>query len=132
MRKRRRLLGEVQIAVGHPALNFAGAEHRIDYAGEFRQHAVAGGLDDPAMMRADLRIDQFDEMRLEAFVRALFIRTHQARIPTTSAARIAARRRVAVVVAMAWAALTPAPNLTCFERESAKFMLSGVFRVWPS
>jgi hypothetical protein len=53
------LLGEVQIAVGHPALNFAGAAHRIDDAGEFRQHAVAGGLDDPAMMLADLRIDQF-------------------------------------------------------------------------
>jgi hypothetical protein len=53
------LLGEIQIAVGHPALNFAGAAHRIDDAGEFRQHAVAGGLDDPAMMLADLRIDQF-------------------------------------------------------------------------
>ena len=53
------LLGEIQIAVGHRALNLAGAAHRIDYAGEFRQHAVAGGLDDPAMMLADLRIDQF-------------------------------------------------------------------------
>jgi hypothetical protein len=53
------LLGEIQIAVGHRALNFAGAAHRVDHAGEFRQHAVAGGLDDPAMMLADLRIDQF-------------------------------------------------------------------------
>src|SRR6266566_574038 len=43
--------------------------------------AVACGLDDPAVMLADLRIDQFDEMRLEAFVRALLISTHQARIP---------------------------------------------------
>ena len=56
------LLGEVQIAVGHRALDFAGTAHRVDDAGEFRQHAVAGGLDDPAVMLADLRIDQFAQM----------------------------------------------------------------------
>ena len=31
-------------------------------------------------MLADLRIEQFDEMRLEAFVRPLLVGTHQARI----------------------------------------------------
>jgi hypothetical protein len=53
---------------------------RVDHAGEFRQHAVPGGLDDPAMMLADFRMDQFDEMRLEALVRAFLIRlrTHYA------------------------------------------------------
>src|SRR5438552_212577 len=35
------LLGEIQVAVGHCAMNFGGAAHRVDYAGEFRQHAVA-------------------------------------------------------------------------------------------
>src|SRR5437868_11332978 len=40
-------LGKIQIAVDHRALDFAGAAHRVDHAGEFRQHAVAGGLDDP-------------------------------------------------------------------------------------
>ena len=74
------LLGEVQIAVGHRALNFAGAAHRVDHAGKLRQHAVAGGLDDAAVTLADLRIQQFDEMRLEALVRALLVGTHQARI----------------------------------------------------
>jgi len=74
------LLGEIQIAVGHRALDLAGAAHRIDDAGEFRQHAVAGGLDHPAAMLADLRINEFGEMRLEAFVRAFLVRTHQARI----------------------------------------------------
>jgi hypothetical protein len=59
------LLGEIQIAVGHRALDFAGAAHRVDHAGEFRQHAVAGGLDDAAVILADLRIYKFDEMRLE-------------------------------------------------------------------
>jgi hypothetical protein len=43
----------------------ARAAHRVDDAGEFRQHAIAGGLDDAAVMLADLRIDQFDEMRLK-------------------------------------------------------------------
>ena len=52
------VLGEIQIAVGHRALDFGGAAHRIDDAGEFRQHAVADGLDDAAVMLADLRIDQ--------------------------------------------------------------------------
>jgi hypothetical protein len=35
-------------------------------------------------MLADLRIDQFDEMRLEALVRAFLIGTHQVRLPTTN------------------------------------------------
>jgi hypothetical protein len=71
------LLGEIQIAVGHRALNFGRTAHRIDHARKFRQHAVAGGLDDPAVMLADLRIEQFDEMRLEPFVRAFLIRAHK-------------------------------------------------------
>jgi hypothetical protein len=39
------LLGEIQIAIGHCALNFAGTAHRVDHAREFRQHPVAGSLD---------------------------------------------------------------------------------------
>jgi len=74
------LLREIQIAVGHRALNFARTTHRIDDAGEFCQHAVAGGLDDAAVMLADLRIHQLDEVRLQAFVRAFLIGAHQARI----------------------------------------------------
>jgi len=61
-------------------LDFAGAAHRVDDAGEFRQHAVAGGLDDPAVMLADLRLEQFDETGLEALMRAFLIGTHQAGI----------------------------------------------------
>jgi hypothetical protein len=70
----------IQIAVGHRALDFGCTAHRVDNAGEFREHAVAGGLDDPAVMLADPRVEQFDEMRLDAFVRAFFIGTHQTRI----------------------------------------------------
>jgi hypothetical protein len=74
------LLGEIQITVDHRALDLAGTAHRVDDAGEFCQHAVAGGLDDPAVMLADLRINEFEEMRLEPFVRALLVHAHQARI----------------------------------------------------
>jgi hypothetical protein len=74
------LLGEIEIALGHCALNFASTAHRVDHAGKFRQHAVTGGFDDPAVMLVDLRIDQFAQMRLDAFVRAFLIGAHQARI----------------------------------------------------
>jgi len=74
------LLGQIQIAVGHCALNFAGTAHRVDDAGEFRQHAVAGGLDDPTVVLGDLRLDQFAQICLYAFVGASLIGTHQARI----------------------------------------------------
>ena len=74
------LLGQIQIAIGHCTLNFTGTAHRVDLVRKFRQHAVAGGLDDPAVVLPNFRIDELVEMRLEAFVRALLIGTHQTRI----------------------------------------------------
>src|SRR5262249_37944198 len=59
----------------------------------FHQHTVAGGLDDAAVVLGDLRIDEFAAQRLEAFERAFLIRLSR-EYPATSAARIAARRRV--------------------------------------
>ena len=76
----RRSSGSIGLAVDHPALHLGGAAHRVDDAGEFRQHAVAGVLDDAAPVLLDLRIDQLPEMRLEALVRAFLVRAHQARI----------------------------------------------------
>ena len=52
------LVGHIGLAVDHPALHLDGAAHRVDDAGEFRQQAVAGVLDDAAAMLLDLRIDQ--------------------------------------------------------------------------
>jgi hypothetical protein len=66
---------------GRPSrAGFARTAHRVDHAGEFRQHTVAGGLDDPAVMLANLRIDELVEMRLETFVCAFFVLAHQPRI----------------------------------------------------
>ena len=62
------LRGEIQIAVGHRRPGFHLHSARVYDAGKFRQHAVAGGL------LADLRIDEFDEMRFDAFVRAFVAR----------------------------------------------------------
>jgi hypothetical protein len=52
------------------------AAQRIDDAGEFCQQAVAGGLDDAAMMLGDLRVDQLPSQRLETFERAFLVRPH--------------------------------------------------------
>ena len=70
----RRSSAHLGLAVDHPALYFGGAAHRVDDAGEFRKHAVAGVLDDAAPVLLDLRIDQLAKMRLEAFVRAFLVR----------------------------------------------------------
>ena len=72
-------------------------------------------LDDPAPVLADLRIDQFAQMRLEAFVCAFLIRAHQARIADHIRGEDRGETAVAVVVVMARAALTSTANLTYFE-----------------
>jgi len=64
---------------------------------KFHQHAVAGGLDDGAVMFADFRIEELAAQRFEAFERAFLIRPHQPRIPRYIATRTVARRRLAVI-----------------------------------
>src|SRR5271154_2296631 len=51
------IVGSLWLAVEHPALYLGGATHRVDDAGEFREHAVAGVFDDVASVLLDLRID---------------------------------------------------------------------------
>jgi hypothetical protein len=41
------------VALGYRLLHRDRAAHRIDDAGKFHQHSVAGGLDDAAMMLGD-------------------------------------------------------------------------------
>ena len=68
---------DVDIALRHPALNLGGAQHRIDDAVEFDQHAVAGGLDDAAAILGDGRIDQFDPMGLQTRKRTRLVSLHE-------------------------------------------------------
>ena len=58
----------------------AAQRDRVDDAREFRQHPVAGRLDDAAVMLADLWVDELAAMRLEAFVRSFLVRAHQTRV----------------------------------------------------
>ena len=59
------------VALGHPALHRDRAGDGLDDAREFDQDAVAGRLDDAALVLGDLGIDQFAPQRLvEPFQRA--------------------------------------------------------------
>ena len=49
----------VRVAPLHTLLDFHGAFHSIGHALEFNEHAVSGGLDDPALVLRDGGIDQF-------------------------------------------------------------------------
>ena len=66
--------GDICVPLGHRLLHLDRAAHRIDDAGKFHKHAVAGGLDDASLMLSDLRIDELAAQRLEAFERAFLIR----------------------------------------------------------
>src|SRR5206468_653320 len=71
---------EVALAVEHAALDFGGAAHRVDDAGEFRQETVAGGLDDAALVLANLGLDEFAAMGAQARDRAFLVGADQPRI----------------------------------------------------
>jgi hypothetical protein len=72
--------GRASIAPGHVTLDIDGAAHRINDAGEFDQHPIPGGLDDPAAVFLDLRIDQLAPRRLQRGERSLFVGAHQTAI----------------------------------------------------
>ena len=74
------VLGCAGFAVDHCPLQFHGTAHRVDDAREFRQHAIAGILDDAAGMLADLWVDELAAMRLEALMGAFLVRAHQPRV----------------------------------------------------
>ena len=51
------------IALDHAVLHFDGAAHRVDHAAELDDRAVAGALDDAAVVDGDGRIDQIAAQR---------------------------------------------------------------------
>ena len=73
--------GRFPVSVDHDALGLDRAAYRVDDTGELRPKPVAGVPDDAAVMLGNLGINQLAEMRHEAFVGALLIGAHQARIP---------------------------------------------------
>jgi hypothetical protein len=74
------VLGRIGVAVHHRPLDLDRAPHSIDDAGKLHQHAVAGSLDDAAVMLPDLRVDELAAMRFQAVEGSLLIRSHQPRV----------------------------------------------------
>ena len=65
----------------HPLLHRDRAGDGFDNAREFDQDAVAGGLDDAALVLGDIGIDQLAAQRLEARQGAGLVLAHQPAIP---------------------------------------------------
>jgi hypothetical protein len=68
---------DIGIAVDHRPLHLDGAADRVDNAGKFDEHSVAGSLYDPAVVLLDLWIHELAPVRLEALKRSFLIRAHQ-------------------------------------------------------
>src|SRR5262249_953631 len=54
------VIGHISVAASHPVLNLDRTPDRIGNTLELDQHAVAGGLDDAALVLGDGGIDQLD------------------------------------------------------------------------
>ena len=54
------------VVFGDPRLDLAGAAQGVDGTGEFGKETIAGGLDHPAVVGGDARIDQFATESLQA------------------------------------------------------------------
>ena len=65
------------IALDHRALHFDREAHGIDDAAELDDAAVAGALDDAAMMHGNERVDQVAAERPEPRQNSIFVRTRQ-------------------------------------------------------
>ena len=68
------------VALDHRPLDFNGAVHCVDDAAELDDAAVAGALDDAAVMHRDGRVDQVAAKRPKAREDSILIRTRKPRV----------------------------------------------------
>ena len=68
------------IALDHGVLHFERAAHRVDDAAELNHAAVAGALDDAAMMHGDCGIDQVAPQRAQPRQDSIFVPAGEAAI----------------------------------------------------
>src|SRR5215471_7503898 len=69
-----------RIPFGHLSLYLSGTVQRIHYAAELGEKAVTRRLDEPAVMRSDLRIEHLFADRLESLESAPLVRPDQPRV----------------------------------------------------
>jgi hypothetical protein len=67
--------GNLSVALDHRPLDFDGAVHSIDDAAEVNDGAVAGALDDAAMMHGDGWVDQIAPKGPKPCEDAIFVRS---------------------------------------------------------
>ena len=72
---------DIEVGAGHGKLDIDGTARRIDRAGKFSQHSVAGSPDDPAAMVHNLRIEQIHPVILELLDRSFLVQPHQPAVP---------------------------------------------------
>ena len=65
---------DARVALDHGVLHFEGAAHRVDDAAKLDDAAVAGALDDAAMVHGDRRIDQIAAQRAQSRQGSIFVR----------------------------------------------------------
>ena len=65
------------VAFDHAVLHFDRAAHGVDHAAELDEAAVAGSLDDAAVMQGDGRIDQVAAQRPEPRQNAILVRSRE-------------------------------------------------------
>ncbi len=65
------------VALDHGVLHFECAAHRVDDAAELDDAAIAGALDDAAMMHGDCGIDQIAAQRAQSRQSSIFVRASQ-------------------------------------------------------
>ena len=88
------------IALDHRSLDFNGAVHCVDDAPELDNCAIAGALDDPAVVHGDGRIDQVAAERPQPRQNPVLVGSGKPRIADDSDTKIAASFRVSLTALM--------------------------------
>ncbi len=74
------IIGQTGFPLAHRPLDIHRTFDRVDRAGEFHQHAIAGGFHDPPLVSGDFRVDQVCSMGALTRNRAGFIDLHMSRV----------------------------------------------------
>jgi hypothetical protein len=72
-----RIALNARVALDHGVLHFERAAHRVDDAAELNHAAIAGALDDPAMMHGDCGVNQIAAQRTQSRQSSIFVHARE-------------------------------------------------------